>query len=155
MPSLHPICLIAPCHTLPSHSLTSGFLSSSWHVRSKGAFAASIIGIFFLAFLLEALRTLSTKYESYLNLQLRLLPLKSKRRISPLQQLIRALLHVAVFGVAYILMLLAMYFNGFVILTIFLGVGVGKFVCDWLSLKEEEGMIQIGNGECEPTVCCG
>lgn len=108
-----------------------------------------------MAVLLEALRKLSMQYESYAIRQLRALPPKTPRRATPLQQLVRAVLHAAVFGLAYILMLLAMYFNGFVILTIFVGVGVGKFVCDWLVLDEEEqeGLIQIG--ECEPTVCCG
>ena len=103
--------------------------------------------------MLEFLRKLGTEYDAYCHAQLSRLPAKTVRRVTPLQQLVRAVLHVAVFGTAYILMLLAMYFNGFVILTIFFGVGVGKFICDWLVVKEQDGMIQIG--ECEPTVCCG
>lgn len=42
-------------------------------------------------------------------------------RPSPTQQLIRAVIHMATFGLAYIIMLMAMYFNGFIIISIFLG----------------------------------
>jgi copper transporter 1 len=84
-------------------------------------FAASCIGVFFLGVLLEALRRLAKEYETYALRQLRSLDVKGMRKATPLQQLIRAVLHAAVFAVAYILMLLAMYFNGSVGLLPFLG----------------------------------
>lgn len=52
-------------------------------------------------------------------------------RPSPLQQLTRALIHAVGFGVGYVVMLLAMYFNGYILISIFIGAGIGKFMCDW------------------------
>lgn len=56
-------------------------------------------------------------------------------RATPLQQLTRAAIHAVVFGVAYIVMLLAMYYNGYVLFSIFIGAGIGKFLCDWMVVK--------------------
>jgi copper transporter 1 len=50
------------------------------------------------------------------------------------QQLVRAFLHMAQFAVAYIVMLLAMYYNGYMIICIFLGAFVGAFVFGWHGL---------------------
>ena len=130
--------------------LTPGFLSSSWRITSRGMFAASIVGVFLLSITLEGLRRLAKEYDSYAIRQLRSAAIKGERRATAVQQAVRAILHVAVFGVAYILMLLAMYFNGYIILSIFLGVGVGKYLCDWLVLSEAEGEVEFN-----PTVCCG
>jgi hypothetical protein len=51
-----------------------------------------------------------------------------------LQQGIRAGLHMIQFGIAYIVMLLAMYYNGYFIISIFLGAFVGSFVFNWETL---------------------
>lgn len=79
-------------------------------------------------------------------------------RPTPLQQLIRSVIHMATFGVAYIVMLLAMYFNGYIIIMIFIGALIGKFVCDWGSQKVAvggaAGMTQA-TGEQDLTYCCG
>ena len=75
-----------------------------------------------------------------------------------MQQVIRSVIHMITFGVAYIVMLLAMYFNGYIIIMIFLGALIGKFVCDWGSQKvvvgAGPGMAQV-QGEQELTYCCG
>ncbi len=74
------------------------------------------------------------------------------------QQLIRSVIHMVTFGVAYIVMLLAMYFNGYLIIMIFLGALIGKFVCDWSSQKVVVGGatgIAQGQAEQELTYCCG
>lgn len=47
------------------------------------------------------------------------------------QQLIRALLHMLQFAVAYFIMLLAMYYNGYIIICIFIGAFIGYFVSSW------------------------
>lgn len=88
-------------------------------------------------------------------------------RASPLQQFLRALLHAITFGLAYIVMLLAMYYNGYIIICIFIGAGLGKFLCDWMSatvVVTETGKGCSGtkavaapaaSGIEEPSVCCG
>jgi solute carrier family 31 (copper transporter), member 1 len=80
-------------------------------------------------------------------------------RYTPLQQAIRGVLHAITFGVAYFVMLLAMYYNGYVIICILIGAGLGKIVFDWgkqtLSLGDGASDLQAGGDACETTVCCG
>uniref|UniRef100_L7IY40 Copper transport protein n=1 Tax=Pyricularia oryzae (strain P131) TaxID=1143193 RepID=L7IY40_PYRO1 len=52
-----------------------------------------------------------------------------------ISQFLRALLHAITFAIAYIVMLLAMYFNGYILVSIFLGAGLGKFLTDWLVVQ--------------------
>lgn len=92
-------------------------------------------------------------------------------RASPLQQLVRAILHGMTLGVAYIVMLLAMYFNGYIIISIIIGAALGKFLCDWMVVRiPYEVHMGLGLGEvrekdvkdvrrasvaaCGPTGCC-
>ncbi|KAF2746611.1 ctr copper transporter family protein-like protein [Sporormia fimetaria CBS 119925] len=130
------------------------FLSSSWHIRNNAMFAASCIGVALLVVCLEFLRRLGKEHDAYLQRQfqrhLRLLqaqpasgtcrdiagqPGYATYRASPLQQFCRALIHGATLGVAYIIMLLAMHYNGYVIISIILGATLGKFLCDWMVVK--------------------
>lgn len=50
------------------------------------------------------------------------------------QQAIRALLHMLAFAVAYFVMLLAMYYNGYIIICIFIGAFLGFFIFGWESV---------------------
>ncbi|KAF2720956.1 Ctr copper transporter [Polychaeton citri CBS 116435] len=50
------------------------------------------------------------------------------------QQSIRALLHMLQFAVAFFVMLMAMYYNGYVIICIFIGAFLGTFVFNWTSI---------------------
>lgn len=82
-------------------------------------------------------------------------------RASPLQQIIRSILHAVSLGVAYIVMLLVMSYNGYVIVCVIIGGGLGKFFCDWmtrrvvLSQEGEVGSEGRAAGLEEPSVCCG
>ncbi|KAL1982256.1 hypothetical protein VTN96DRAFT_1565 [Rasamsonia emersonii] len=72
------------------------------------------------------------------------------------QQSIRALLHMATFAVAYFIMLLAMYYNGYFIICIFIGAYLGAFVFTWESVSLAP--TSAGAGTVGPegvTVCCG
>jgi len=42
------------------------FLSSTWHVRSKGMFAGSIIGVLLLVIAIEALRRAGREYDRHI-----------------------------------------------------------------------------------------
>lgn len=55
------------------------------------------------------------------------------------QQLIRALLHMLQFGVAYFIMLLAMYYNGYIIICILVGTFLGAFIFSWDAIGTEQG----------------
>ena len=54
-----------------------------------------------------------------------------------LQQAIRALLHMLQFAVAYFIMLLAMYYNGYIIICIFIGAYIGYFIFGWETVSLE------------------
>lgn len=55
----------------------------------------------------------------------------TKLRLTVTQQALRSLIHTAQFAVAYFVMLLAMYFNGYIIICIFLGAYIGSFIFSW------------------------
>lgn len=151
------------------------FISSDWHVRSHGAFAGTCIGVVLMGVTLEALRRGAREYDQWIvrDFRSRLASATATARDDQTamtrrtavfrprvtQQLIRAVLHAATFGVAYMLMLMAMYYNGYIILCIFLGAGVGKFLCDWMAVSVVVGDSaedKLGGRTIdEPTVCCG
>jgi solute carrier family 31 (copper transporter), member 1 len=72
-------------------------------------------------------------------------------RPNVLQQAIRAFLHMAQFALAYFIMLLAMYYNGYLLICIFIGAYLGAFVFHWepLSARSPTSATE------EATVCCG
>ncbi|KAK8063066.1 high affinity copper protein [Apiospora hydei] len=159
------------------------FLTSSWHIPSEGAFAATCIGVVLMVVILECLRRAGKEYDALILRQFkrhvaaqRLAASKDKTveppeeatpnrpqiitfRASPLQQLTRSVIHAVTFGLAYIVMLLAMYFNGYIIISIIIGAGIGKFLCDWMVYKVvidgEDGAAAKVDGIEDPTVCCG
>ncbi|KAK7952927.1 hypothetical protein PG996_013812 [Apiospora saccharicola] len=168
------------------------FLSSSWHIPSEGAFAATCIGVVLMVVILEVLRRAGKEYDALILRQFRrhvaaqrLAASKDKNvnvasccgppepeeatptrpqvitfRASPLQQLTRSVIHAVTFGLAYIVMLLAMYFNGYIIISIIIGAGIGKFLCDWMVHRvviDADGGAAASkvDGIEDPTVCCG
>ncbi|KAF2876594.1 Ctr copper transporter [Massariosphaeria phaeospora] len=163
------------------NTIDSGFLSSSWHITSKGMFAGSCIGVMLLVIVLEALRRAGKEYDRFIISQHSrshgpalnsssssteaakgpsastspaCTPAANTRfRPSVLQQAIRALLHMLQFAVAYFIMLLAMYYNGYIIICIFIGAYLGYFIFGWQSFNVNQG----GGDRLqeEVTVCCG
>ncbi|KAF6795865.1 ctr copper transporter [Colletotrichum sojae] len=162
------------------YTVDACFLTESWKIRNSGMFAASCIGVGLLTALLEVFRRLGKEYDSLIQRQFQAraaelqarttkgtdcasLPAVAPRmlvfRASPLQQLLRSVIHALTFGLAYIVMLLAMYYNGYLILSIVVGAGLGKFLCDWLvcrvSLEVSAAPAHNVTGVEEPSVCCG
>lgn len=60
-------------------------------------------------------------------------------RPSAVEQIVRAFMHMLQFAVAYFIMLLAMYFNGYIIICIFIGAFLGSLIFSWepVSLDKE------------------
>ncbi|KAI1655357.1 Ctr copper transporter [Daldinia decipiens] len=166
------------------YTVDACFISSSWHITSKGMFAGSCIGVILLAILLEFLRRSVKEYDNYLvrnNASHGLVvsvasndnengrtsskpgqtPAREPPSVNPvagngyrpklIEQAIRAFLHTAQFVVAYFLMLLAMYYNGYIIICIFIGAYIGSFIFQW----EKLGGGQQTSAAKEATVCCG
>lgn len=210
----------------PTANQPSGFLAESWHIKSRGMFAGSCIGVICLVLSLELLRRLGREYDSFIVRRARLrrlymsgsstaqsishVPLRSEEgdttkpanccggnaepdfsadddlitplpsspqngaskkqasvsaaaapanalrdvgvqrierqeamlapyRPSIVEHSVRSLLHMAQFAVAYIIMLLAMYFNGYIIICIFIGAFLGAFIFSWepVNLNQE------------------
>jgi solute carrier family 31 (copper transporter), member 1 len=124
-------------------------------------FAGSCIGVILLVMSLEFLRRASKEYDRYIIKQAQLKqeghgqgiintpddngsgksPVRgtatanrgSARNFKPnvFQQVIRALFHMVQFAVAYFIMLLAMYYNGYIIICIIIGAFLGSFVFSW------------------------
>ncbi|KAJ6131513.1 hypothetical protein N7523_001219 [Penicillium sp. IBT 18751x] len=71
-------------------------------------------------------------------------------RPSAVEQTVRAFMHMLQFAVAYFIMLLAMYFNGYIIICIFIGAFLGSLVFSWepVSLDKENDATTV-------TKCCG
>lgn len=144
------------------HTIDSCFLSESWHVTTHGAFAATCIGVAALSACVEVLKHWSAAYDAAVCTALReadvrrareLLnddgdvgltsgerELRHRRRLhaTPFQQLVRTALAVALQGGFYILMLVAMAFNGYVIICILIGTALGKFLGDWLHIDPDD-----------------
>ncbi|KAJ5289921.1 Histone deacetylase RPD3 [Penicillium atrosanguineum] len=71
-------------------------------------------------------------------------------RPSAVEQVVRAFMHMLQFAVAYFIMLLAMYFNGYIIICIFIGAFLGSLIFSWepVSLNKENDATTV-------TKCCG
>ncbi|PQE11091.1 Ctr copper transporter family protein [Rutstroemia sp. NJR-2017a BVV2] len=139
------------------------FIARSWHIRSTGMFAGSCIGVILLVMSLEFLRRASKEYDRYIVRQAsqntrqvtsvdastvkapsdgsdvavttRAAPFATHFRPSLLQQAIRAGFHMVQFAVAYFVMLLAMYYNGYFIICIIIGAYLGAFVFSWENIQ--------------------
>ncbi|KAJ5683490.1 hypothetical protein N7462_006655 [Penicillium macrosclerotiorum] len=131
------------------NTVDSCFIAESWQITSNGMFAGSCIGVICLVISLEFLRRLGKEYDRSL-LRTHTLRLRQSRsevstsvealssnfvsqKFTPtiLQQSIRAFLHMVQFAVAYFVMLLAMYYNGYIIICIFIGAYIGSFIFSW------------------------
>ncbi|KAF4459840.1 hypothetical protein FALBO_13388 [Fusarium albosuccineum] len=163
------------------NTIDACFLASSWQIQNQGMMAATCIGVILLVVLVEFFRRMGKEYDALLQRQFQrqatthgvamaaagctgaVMPTRQTLtyRASPLQQLIRSIIHAITFAGAYIIMLLAMYFNGYVIISIFIGSGLGKFFCDWLVVKIDIDGLAGEEGDNKPkgieetTVCCG
>jgi solute carrier family 31 (copper transporter), member 1 len=136
-------------------------------------FAVSCIGVAFLVVALEFMRRVGKEYDAamvrkfqqhatYRGLDSK--PQTEARsptvlvfRATPFQQVVRSIIHMVQFAVAYLIMLLAMYFNGYIIISIIIGAFLGKFLCDWGPLKvvvEDPSVAEDSQME-DLTVCCG
>lgn len=156
------------------YTLDACFLSTTWHITSKGMFAGSCIGVIALVLLLEFLRRLQREYDRLIqqpatqtahassnpkdNLNCKVssnsgasaedpphsavpllggywersLPLTRSGHVATVfQQIVRAGLYTLQFCIAYMIMLLAMYYNGYILVCIFIGAFVGFFFFSW------------------------
>ncbi|KAK1925196.1 putative copper uptake transporter [Papiliotrema laurentii] len=161
------------------NTVDSCFIAKSWHVRSKGGFAGSVLGVFFLCIAIEALRRGMREYDRWIvRRALASSPLSSAQtgveankdggddtpgaapslsatspcgpvKYTPgwFQHLNRSLAYGSQFTASFLVMLLGMYYNGYILFAIFLGHSVGymAFGRDTCGALVPEG---TGSGHC-------
>ncbi|RDB30793.1 Copper transport protein CTR4 [Hypsizygus marmoreus] len=156
------------------YTVDACFISRQWHIRSVGAYAGTVIAIFFLVILLELFRRLGREYDRKISREYYSLnrsgAAKGKGfnslenlsdgsappcpnvlppfRPSIAQQAIRSFFYFVQFSAGYILMLLAMYYNGGLILAIFAGSYFGFFVSSWDTVG------RVNTPEARGQTCC-
>lgn len=153
--------------------IDSCFIANSWHIRSKGAFAGSCIGVFLLVVAANWLHRFSReldrqfarqKVQSLVNdnsscegdingTLLLALPstnpflytfshrwLFESRTHTPtlLQHMIRCSIYTVERGLSYFIMLLFMYYNGYIIISCILGAFLGKLMFGYESLSVDD-----------------
>lgn len=127
------------------NTIDSCFIAETWHVRSRGMFAGSCIGVFFLVFASQWLSRVSKEFElaadngasAPFNKQTIKSPLvylishrwlANPARTSITNHIIKSILYTIQWGVSYIIMLLFMYYNGYIIISCILGALFGHLV---------------------------
>lgn len=78
------------------------FLSPSWHIRTKAMFAGSIIGIFFLCMLIEALRRAAREYDRKITAMNRIDSKGARYQPTFAQHVVRTLAYGAQFTAAFL-----------------------------------------------------
>ncbi|BGP37810.1 copper transporter complex subunit Ctr4 [Rhodotorula kratochvilovae] len=142
------------------------FLSKSWHIRSVGDYVGTLIGVFFLVVALEGVRRLGREYDRsiraayYRREALALAALAKNQgkevaqaapfRPSHKEHAVRSVFYFVQFTVAYLLMLLAMYYNGGMLFAIFSGAGVGHFIFGRDTATDASTAYEASKDEC----CC-
>lgn len=146
------------------NTVDSCFISSSWKIKSAGMMAGSCIGVILLVMTLELLRRASKEYDRYLirtasaaavavapssyssdnnadsssnkAVGTAVTAISARKSVRPtiFQQAVRATLHMVQFTIAYFVMLLAMYYNGYLIISIIIGAWLGAFIFSWGNL---------------------
>ncbi|OAA62134.1 Ctr copper transporter family protein [Cordyceps fumosorosea ARSEF 2679] len=158
------------------NTIGSCFFTKDFYIETNGQFAGACILALVLVVALEGLRRATREFDRFITAQHVAQhrsgpaavagPRKDSSdgvvaaapcapippfRPSLVQQAIRASLHMLQFGTAYIVMLFAMYYNGYIILCIVLGAFVGYMAFNW----EPIAVSDQPNGTKEATVCCG
>ncbi|KAK6442552.1 hypothetical protein LTR95_001213 [Oleoguttula sp. CCFEE 5521] len=160
------------------YTIDACFIADTWRITSSSMFAGSCIGVILLVIVLEGLRRVSREYDALLVRKRRTsfaaaqvtrngsdsgsdeeksgaiaqtaAPVAGSKSFKPTlgEQLMRATLHMLQFAVAYFVMLLAMYFNGYIIICILIGAFIGAFAFSWQSMA-------MSGEDREITFCCG
>jgi copper transporter 1 len=130
------------------YTIDACFISSHWHIASSGMFARTYIGVTLLVMHLEFLRRTAKEYNRHILRQFQRslipCPTETKSCSSPpnnpknvfsarrvqfrpnlFQQVARVTLHMLYFTVVYFIILLAMYYNGYIITCTIIGAWLG------------------------------
>lgn len=129
------------------NTVDSCFFAESWKVESEGGFAGLCIGVVLMTMVFECIRRLGPCYIKHISQVHRhrttgraveragagsaaeeghaLEPSNLPFRPTFGQHLVLALIHTVQFALAYLIMLMAMYYNGYIIISILIGTFLG------------------------------
>ncbi|KAH0436174.1 CTR2 short splice variant [Colletotrichum camelliae] len=99
-----------------------------WHIRSTGGLVISLLLVVALAAGYEALRAASRRYEQSVNKRVDSLPRREQAEASRTAHIIKAALYAAQNFYAFMIMLIFMTYNGWVMVAVALGAFVGYVI---------------------------
>ncbi|KPM41761.1 hypothetical protein AK830_g4770 [Neonectria ditissima] len=99
-----------------------------WHVRSTVSLIFSLLAVILLAVGYEALRALSRRYEDALAKHVQSLPRQNQEQADQRTHIIKAVLYALQNFYAFMLMLIFMTYNGWVMVAVTLGAFIGYVV---------------------------
>lgn len=111
-------------------TLDACFITEEWHITSKFMFALTCVFVISLVVFIEFLRRLGIQYDARIRRAHQFNGEGEETAFKPsvLQQMIRSFIHVVVVAAGYLVMLLVMDYNGFIILCVVIGAYLGFFI---------------------------
>ncbi|RDA90133.1 hypothetical protein CP533_0753 [Ophiocordyceps camponoti-saundersi (nom. inval.)] len=99
-----------------------------WHIRSTASLIFSLLAVVLLAMLYEALRALSRRFEAGQERRIAAMPRQNHYQASQRAQVIKSLFYALQNFYAFMLMLIFMTYNGWVMIAVSLGAFFGYFL---------------------------
>ncbi|GAB0132850.1 hypothetical protein EsDP_00001274 [Epichloe bromicola] len=99
-----------------------------WHIRTTPGLILSLAAVVLLAMGYEALRALSRAYEDGINQRLSVMPRRNRENASKRGHVVKAVLYGVQNFYAFMLMLIFMTYNGWVMIAVSLGAFLGYLV---------------------------
>ncbi|KAL3421523.1 Copper transport protein ctr4-like protein 1 [Phlyctema vagabunda] len=151
------------------NTIDACFLWSSFHIHSTFTFFLTCLGSALLVVLLEFSRRIQRGYDRYLRRKHALdrthevlpdgpeekllqksafAPVRRDRARAALEQFVRGVLHAFQFSISYCIMLLFMYSNGYIIISILIGAAIGFAIWTRDTLYLERNDFDQGEREC-------
>ncbi|RDA87339.1 hypothetical protein CP532_2614 [Ophiocordyceps camponoti-leonardi (nom. inval.)] len=96
-----------------------------WHIRSTASLIFSLLAVILLAMLYEALRALSRRFEASQERRIAAMPRQNHYQASQRAQVIKSLFYALQNFYAFMLMLIFMTYNGWVMIAVSLGAFFG------------------------------
>ncbi|CAN8099025.1 unnamed protein product [Discula destructiva] len=100
----------------------------SWHIRSTAGLIFSLLAVVLIGMGYEALRAGTRRYEIEMRGRVNSIPRQNKMQVGRRVKLVKAILYAAQTFYAFMLMLVFMTYNGWVMVAVTLGAFLGYFV---------------------------
>lgn len=134
------------------YTVDACFISETWHITSKGMFGGSCVGVFFFVFAYQWISRVSKEFDALVKLPppetsvggvLLHRWLLRRGNGTLIHHLVRCILYTIQWGASYLIMLLFMYYNGYIIISCILGAFFGKLVFGYNEPGEEVGCCKV------------